>query len=121
MGWTTNARIFDGTGRSSTQQERRTRPAGWPISPPGSVYDALPAVHACQPSASQLLRPLYDRVPVILAPKTYRPWLGENNASPPELLALLKPYPPDAMRAYPVSTVVNSPKNDRPECIEPAA
>ena len=38
-----------------------------------------------------------------------------------ELLGLLKPYAADAMRAYPVCTVVNSPKNDTPECIEPAA
>jgi putative SOS response-associated peptidase YedK len=47
--------------------------------------------------------------------------LGEDGASPLELLALLKPYPPDAMRVYPVRTLVNSPKNDVPECIGPAA
>ena len=34
---------------------------------------------------------------------------------------LLRPYPSEAIRAYPVRTVVNSPKNDGPECIEPAA
>jgi putative SOS response-associated peptidase YedK len=49
----------------------------------------------------------------------YRAWLGDDGASPPELLALLKSCPLDAMRAYPVRTVVNSPKNDTPECIEP--
>ena len=54
-------------------------------------------------------------------PDGHSAWLGEEGASPPELLALLKPYSPDAMRAYPVSTVVSSPKDDTPECIEPAA
>jgi putative SOS response-associated peptidase YedK len=33
---------------------------------------------------------------------------------------LLVPYPPEQMEAYPVSTLVNSPKNDVPACIEPA-
>ena len=52
-------------------------------------------------------------------PDDHSTWVGADSASPPELLALLKAYPPDAMRAYPVGTVVNSPKNDKPECIEP--
>lgn len=37
------------------------------------------------------------------------------------LRTLLKPYPPGAMRVYPVRTVVNSPRSDTSECIEPAA
>jgi acetate kinase len=56
-----------------------------------------------------------------VAPEAYGAWLGEDSAAPAELLALLEPYRPDAMRAYPVSTAVNTPKNDAPECIEPAA
>ena len=72
-------------------------------------------------AGNQLVDKLHDRMPVILAPDDYPAWLGEDSASPPDLLALLRPYPPDAMRAYPVSTVVNSPKNDKPECIEPVA
>jgi putative SOS response-associated peptidase YedK len=59
-------------------------------------------------------------MPVILPADAYSAWLGEDSASPPELLPLLKPYPADAMRAYRVSTVVNSPKNYGPECIESA-
>ena len=72
-------------------------------------------------TANALVSKLHDRMPVILAPESYGAWLGEDGASPPELLALLKPHPPAAMRAYPVRPVVNSPKNDTPECIEPAA
>jgi hypothetical protein len=32
---------------------------------------------------------------------------------------VLRPYPADAMRAFPVSELVNDPKNDGPECLEP--
>lgn len=60
-----------------------------------------------------------------IAPRRRKSWRESNDpdfvARPTELLALLKPYSPDAMRAYPVSTVVKSPKNDTPECIAPAA
>jgi hypothetical protein len=31
-----------------------------------------------------------------------------------------RPYPADAMRAYPVGSLVNNPRNDRPECLAPA-
>jgi putative SOS response-associated peptidase YedK len=36
-----------------------------------------------------------------------------------QALALLKPYPAEGMRAYPVSGKVNSPKNDASELVEP--
>jgi hypothetical protein len=35
------------------------------------------------------------------------------------LQPLLRPYPAEEMTAYPVSTVVNSPRNDAPSCIQP--
>ena len=34
-------------------------------------------------------------------------------------LTLLKPYPPEKMEGYDVSTLVNNPRNDLPECIRP--
>ena len=34
-------------------------------------------------------------------------------------MPLLAPYPTEMMEAYPVSTLVNSPANDRQECAEP--
>ena len=68
-------------------------------------------------AANQLLRPLHDRMPVILAPDDYPAWLGEDAAR--NVAELLRPYPSEAMRTYRVSTVVNNVKNDGPECIEP--
>jgi putative SOS response-associated peptidase YedK len=36
-------------------------------------------------------------------------------------MSLLRPYPADEMTAYPISTLVNSPKNDGLACIEASA
>jgi putative SOS response-associated peptidase YedK len=36
------------------------------------------------------------------------------------LTTLLKPYPADAMEAYPVSRRVNKPSNNEPSVLEPA-
>jgi putative SOS response-associated peptidase YedK len=89
----------------------------WEKAPDGVPVESCTIITT---AANALVATLHDRMPVILPASAYGPWLGEVNASSRELLALLKPYPPDAMRAYPVSTVVNSARNDTPECIEPA-
>ena len=41
------------------------------------------------------------------------------DVSDPQKPKFLKPYPSGEMEAYPVSTKVNKPTNDGPECIEP--
>lgn len=58
-------------------------------------------------------------MPVMLMPEHYDTWLGATSA-PEELRSLLKPYDAKLMEAYAVSRVVNSVKNDTPECIDPA-
>lgn len=71
--------------------------------------------------ANELLRPVHDRMPVILPPDAYDLWLDPDVQKPNVLLALLHPYPEEAMTAYPVSMRVNSPANDDPQCIAPVA
>jgi putative SOS response-associated peptidase YedK len=70
---------------------------------------------------NELVRDIHDRMPVILQPKHYRQWLETPEEQAESLLRLLAPYPPDLMEAYTVSREVNSPKNDAPRLIEPAA
>ena len=41
--------------------------------------------------------------------------------TPDQLKPLIKPFPADLMDAYPVSTLVNTPANDRPELVVPAS
>jgi len=69
---------------------------------------------------NELMARLHNRMPVILPPETYARWLEPAPRQPADLQGLLAPYPAEAMSAYPVSTLVNSPANDRPECLAPA-
>jgi len=70
--------------------------------------------------ANALVGEVHDRMPVILAPDAYGVWLDPASERD-ELTGLLAPYPEDEMEAYPVSRFVNSPQNNDPRCIEPAA
>jgi len=67
---------------------------------------------------NELMAPIHDRMPVILPAEAYGPWL-DPAVPPAEVLAWLRPLPADQMTAYPVSTLVNNPRNDRPECVAP--
>ena len=58
-------------------------------------------------------------MPVILSREAEVVWLGPTVQRSACLLPLLKRYPVEEMEPYPVSTKVNSPANDGPECIEP--
>jgi putative SOS response-associated peptidase YedK len=68
---------------------------------------------------NDLMRPIHNRMPVILQPKNYELWLDPGIQQPEQLQPVLLPYPSNEMVAYPVSRWVNSPDNDDPRCIEP--
>ena len=68
---------------------------------------------------NDLLRPIHDRMPVILPPAAYSCWLDPAIEDPRQLAPLLVPYPSDQMEAYQVGSLVNSPSHDVPGCIEP--
>lgn len=67
---------------------------------------------------NELMETIHNRMPVILPKTAYKPWLDVSNQDLDELVALLQPYPADKMLAYPVSPLVNSPRNNSPECIQ---
>jgi putative SOS response-associated peptidase YedK len=58
-------------------------------------------------------------MPAILPPADYDAWLSPETPAA-EAKALLRPYEGE-MIAYPVDKAVGSPKNDRPELVEPLA
>ena len=68
--------------------------------------------------ANKLLRPIHDRMPVIIAPENFDAWL-DTSGGLEIALALLQPFPPAALEAYAVSTRVNKPQNDEASLIEP--
>jgi putative SOS response-associated peptidase YedK len=69
---------------------------------------------------NELMEPIHDRMPVILPSNAYAQWLDPLPHFPVDLKSLLVPYPAEEMQAFPVSTLVNSPANDRPEVVLPA-
>jgi len=72
-------------------------------------------------AANDLLAPIHDRMPVILAPGNWPVWLGERPADPQELKSLLVPYPADDIAVWPVDKRVGNVNNKDPALIEPAA
>lgn len=68
--------------------------------------------------AHAALRPLHDRMPVVVPPPHYARWIGAAR-DPAYLLTLIEPAPADLLRATPVSTVVNNATHDAPDCIAP--
>ena len=68
---------------------------------------------------NEVIAPVHSRMPVILSPEDYDRWLTPGDVSSEKLDPLLKPYPSEAMEIYPVSTVVNNPRNDHAACIRP--
>jgi putative SOS response-associated peptidase YedK len=68
--------------------------------------------------ANSLMEKIHDRMPVILDRETEKLWI--ENAPPGDLMELLKPCAASSLLAYPVSTLVNSPRHDAAEILEPA-
>ena len=68
--------------------------------------------------ANERLRPLHDRMPVVIPPESRALWL-ERGADPEALARLLRPLPDDALEAWPVTPRVSTPGFDHPSCLEP--
>lgn len=70
-------------------------------------------------AANELLSRFHQRMPVILTKEDEESWLNPENEEPRDLIPLLKAFPAGEMHCYDVSTIINSPKNDSPDCIKP--
>ncbi len=71
-------------------------------------------------SPNELMASIHNRMPVILQPEHRPAWLDPASSGTEALAPLLRPFPADLMRAFPVSTLVNNPAMDRADCILPA-
>ena len=70
-------------------------------------------------TANALLAPIHDRMPAILDPADHAKWLGEENAEPGALQALLKPYPAARMACFKIGPKIGNVKYDEPGLVEP--
>jgi putative SOS response-associated peptidase YedK len=68
---------------------------------------------------NELAKQVHDRMPVIVASDHYTDWLDASVSGTPEGSTFLGPYPASEMIATPVSTLVNSPRNNDPACLVP--
>jgi len=68
---------------------------------------------------NELMADIHNRMPEILWSRARGVWLDPEVLNAGLLTNLMVPYPADPMAAYPVSALVNSPKNDHPDCVQP--
>jgi putative SOS response-associated peptidase YedK len=87
----------------------------------GADHSALESCTILTTAANDLVRPIHDRMPVIIAPADYARWLDPAVQQAEPVLPLLRPYPVEEMAAYAVSPRVNSPTRDDESCLERVA
>lgn len=74
--------------------------------------EALETYTVLTTEANAQLRDLHDRMPVILEPEQFSTWLDPDQHDVGTLQSLLQPAAEGVLAMHPVSTRVNSPKND---------
>lgn len=70
--------------------------------------------------ANEIMRPLHERMPAIIAPTHYDLWIDPRVTDKDEIMGMLNSAPSSHLKPYPVSTRVNSTKHDDERCIRPA-
>ena len=71
--------------------------------------------------ANEPMMAIHKRMPVVIPPECFDIWLDPAEKDIGRLSKLLRPFHPDEMTAYPISTLVNNAKQDSAKCIEPLA
>jgi putative SOS response-associated peptidase YedK len=93
----------------------------WAALPAKASGDAGEMLHSCAivtGEPNDLIRPIHDRMPVILEPGAEETWLDPERPEE-ELLTLLRPLASDLLVVREVSDAVNDVRNDDPTVIEP--
>ncbi len=85
---------------------------------PGTVVESCTIITT---EANELLRPVHERMPVILSPGDYDLWLDPQEKETQRLLSLLRPAAAGLLTLYPVSLTVNKVTNEGPECVAPVS
>jgi len=67
---------------------------------------------------NDFMKAYHNRMPVILSTESEKVWLSDTSDMK-ALRDFLVSCPSDLLEAFPVSKLVNSPRNDSPTCIEP--
>ena len=87
--------------------------------PDAAGADPLRTCTVLTTEPNELVATLHDRMPVVLAPDACDVWLDPSVTDVDVLVGLLRPCPSDELEMWPVSTAVNSVRNDGPALVEP--
>ena len=68
-------------------------------------------------AANDVLKPVHDRMPVIIKAENYEEWVDTKIKDTEKLKKFLMPYPANEMDSHTVSRAVNSPTANSPELI----
>ena len=79
------------------------------------MWHGIRSVSLITTQPNEVMAPIHDRMPVIIAPEDYAAWLDRDAR---EAMKYVRPYPAERMAARPVSLRVNQPENDDPTLIE---
>ena len=91
--------------------DEREGPAGEPL----ASYTVITT------AANPLLRPLHDRMPVILPREAEEEWVSLDVTDPLQVERLLQPYPEERIDLWPVGPAVGNVRNNGAELVEPVA
>ena len=69
--------------------------------------------------ANELVGTIHNRMPVVLLPAAYAPWLSPETGIA-EVKGMLRPYPADEVEAVAMGPAVNSPRNEGPDVLNSA-
>ncbi len=86
-----------------------------------SEGNRIPSCTVITTEANDLLRPIHNRMPVILPREMEEFWLDREVQDTAALGEALASYPSELMQTYQVSTLVNSARNNGPQVVEPVA
>ena len=79
----------------------------------------VPSASVITTEANGAVGAIHDRMPVLLPQEAWTRWLDPALPDVSELMPLLRPAPDDVLALIPVSTRVNSVRNDGPDLMEP--
>ncbi|HZM71822.1 MAG TPA: SOS response-associated peptidase [Candidatus Polarisedimenticolia bacterium] len=89
--------------------------AGWRDDDTGEIRRTFTIVTS---GPNSLMRPIHNRMPVVVPPEAWERWLDPSLSNPAQLQGLLQPIEDDHLEAYEVSRLVNNVRNDGPDLIE---
>jgi putative SOS response-associated peptidase YedK len=85
-----------------------------------AIYEEQSGYCLLTTAPNALMSKIHDRMPVIVRPEHYDLWLAPGEISAADFARVCEPFDATAMVARTVSRLVNSPKNDGPEILDPA-